>query len=635
MIAKEFTKDPKALSRLHMHRTSASYKLTHGLSKSLHERLVNKLKETPFSMNLDEATSSNLLRVFSVLVSYYSNTTSSVNVEHLASISVPTVDSEHMFDELKKLFTRLGIDWKNLMAILSDSASVMRGVKSGLEARVREIAPHLIDIDGDACHHMHNIVKNFTKHFNSTLEKLFREIYRDFKLSAHSVDYLKEICFHLGLTFRKAVNYISCRWLSILDSCIAFSYMRDAYVIYYSAYLKDDIQKKIKEIDCVIKKKPSHDLSNSKKNLLAQEANLAQRQSSIFKKHNVTEASKSELLNMQKNLAKKHRNATKKGKARKIKIIKTLLYSSKRVSLLTSIYQTVLPLFKSFVMLFQQEKPLIHKIYFEQVSIIKNFLSYFVKPDVLVACKTGKQLKKCNLSPNSLLPKNLLLVGNLAKKLVTKGAVNDDVVNKFLDETFAAYQSCGEYIQKKLPLQNEALKKFSVIDPKIVTSPNKLVLKWFNDIPTVLVNVLTSEEQDEYDLEVRKLLVDAQLPSALDSKRDDIDCLTWWISVSKKYPVVFKVVRAVLSIFHGPRVESSFSTMGDIIDKKSGRMNIETYAAIQTIKYALVGMNVSIFYKILFDIFIYCFAQNISPASIFTIHLLDACALLIPSQIPM
>ena len=228
MIAKEVTKDPKALSRLHMHRTSASYNLTNGLSKSLHERLVNKLKETPFSMNMDQATSSNLLRVSSVLVSHYSNTTSSVNVEHLASISVLTVDSEHLFDELKKLFTLLGIDWKNLMAILSDSASVMHGFKSGLEARVREIAPHLIDIDDDACHHMHNIVKNFTKQCNSTLEKLFREIFRDFKLSAHSVDYLKEICFHLGLTFRKAVNYISCRWLSILDSCIVFSYMRDA-----------------------------------------------------------------------------------------------------------------------------------------------------------------------------------------------------------------------------------------------------------------------------------------------------------------------------------------------------------------------------------------------------------------------
>ena len=140
MIAKEFTKDLKAVSRLHMHRTSASYKLTLGLSKSLHESLVNKLKETPFSMNLDEATS-NLLRVFSVLVFYYSNTTSSVNVEYLTSISVPTVDSEHLFDELKKLFTRLGIDWKNLMAILSDSASVMCGVKSGLNHELRKLHP--------------------------------------------------------------------------------------------------------------------------------------------------------------------------------------------------------------------------------------------------------------------------------------------------------------------------------------------------------------------------------------------------------------------------------------------------------------------------------------------------------------
>ena len=105
----------------------------------------------------------------------------------------------------------------------------------------------------------------------------------------------------------------------------------------------------------------------------------------------------------------------------------------------------------------------------------------------LLPVKLRKQFKKCNLLPNSLLPKNLLLAGNLAQKLVTKGAVNDDVVNKFLDETFTTYQSCGEYIQKKLPLENEALKKFSVIDPKIVTSLNKLVLKRFNDIPTVLL----------------------------------------------------------------------------------------------------------------------------------------------------
>ena len=44
---------------------------------------------------------------------------------------------------------------------------------------------------------------------------------------------------------------------------------------------------------------------------------------------------------------------------------------------------------------------------------------------------------------------------------------------------------------------------------------------------------------------------------------------------------------ALLTIFHGPRVESSFSVMGDVMDKKSGRMNVSTYSAIQMVKYSL------------------------------------------------
>ena len=44
---------------------------------------------------------------------------------------------------------------------------------------------------------------------------------------------------------------------------------------------------------------------------------------------------------------------------------------------------------------------------------------------------------------------------------------------------------------------------------------------------------------------------------------------------------------SVLSIFHGPKVESSFSAMGDVIDKKANRMCDRTYSAIQTVKYSV------------------------------------------------
>ena len=47
------------------------------------------------------------------------------------------------------------------------------------------------------------------------------------------------------------------------------------------------------------------------------------------------------------------------------------------------------------------------------------------------------------------------------------------------------------------------------------------------------------------------------------------------------------MVTGIFSIFHSPRVEPSFNVMGDIIEKKSQRINLETYSAIQDIKYGL------------------------------------------------
>ncbi len=63
----------------------------------------------------------------------------------------------------------------------------------------------------------------------------------------------------------------------------------------------------------------------------------------------------------------------------------------------------------------------------------------------------------------------------------------------------------------------------------------------------------------------------------------------WWSQIieGNKYPSLSKVVTAALSVFHGPQVESSFSYMTDVLDSKAGRMNIETFSSIQTVKYFL------------------------------------------------
>ena len=249
--------------------------------------------------------------------------------------------------------------------MLTDSASVMRGEKNGLEKRVRDLVPHLIDIDGDSCHRMHNIVKNFTNHFDKFLEGLLRNIYTDFKTSADSLEMFKEISFHMELTFRKPVNYIAARWLLVLDTSLEFTYMRDAYRIYYHSVLKADIRQELKKVKIYLKKGYMDSLDKTKQKLERKMRNFDQTENSIFSKHNVSNASKEEITRIQGSVEKKYQGGTDAGKQRKTRIVSKHVLNHRHVSLLTSIYDSVLPLFRSYVMLFRQEQPLIHKIYYE------------------------------------------------------------------------------------------------------------------------------------------------------------------------------------------------------------------------------------------------------------------------------
>lgn len=56
--------DKKAFDKLSMDRTTASYKLTHGFSKTFKDQLLQNLRECFFSMNIDEATSKPIRRCF-------------------------------------------------------------------------------------------------------------------------------------------------------------------------------------------------------------------------------------------------------------------------------------------------------------------------------------------------------------------------------------------------------------------------------------------------------------------------------------------------------------------------------------------------------------------------------------------
>ena len=164
---------------------------------------------------------------------------------------------------------------------------------------------------------------------------------------------------------------------------------------------------------------------------------------------------------------------------------------------------------------------------------------------------------------------------------------NSFVVQNVLKVEREANLKSGKYILKKVPLNNEVLQKFSCIDPAIVIYPSTAIFKTYLSYSTLLHNVISDEQNNEYEKEVGMLFRNEQLPSHVQADGDDVLCLQWWPKIHKQYLLLFKMVTPILSNFNAPKVESSFSVTVDVVDKKCGRMNMETYSGIQTIKYSL------------------------------------------------
>jgi len=115
-------------------------------------------------------------------------------------------------------------------------------------------------------------------------------------------------------------------------------------------------------------------------------------------------------------------------------------------------------------MVFQGKDPLVHQLHCQQMSIFKQFLWNFIKAEIINE-KTLKQLKRMELSEDQGQFLNLkdMFVGSHVDKIVKQIGAKDIVVKDFQKQAAAAYLTCGQYMQKKLPLDNAV----ASVDPEL------------------------------------------------------------------------------------------------------------------------------------------------------------------------
>ena len=129
-------------------------------------------------------------KFFSILVSYYFDKLKRVVVQHYKSASFTTVNANNLFDYVINSLREDEIPITNLISNLSRSTNYMRGKIAGIELLLRKEAPHLLDVDSDTCHHVHNASKKFLSPFDKHIEQLFTDLRTDMEWSTDLRAYL-------------------------------------------------------------------------------------------------------------------------------------------------------------------------------------------------------------------------------------------------------------------------------------------------------------------------------------------------------------------------------------------------------------------------------------------------------------
>ena len=119
--------------------TAAAYKTVFGVAQTFDEKVNAELKETFFSLNIDEDTSTSCLKVLAVLASYFNMERGEIEVHHIGAVSLTTVTAKAIKDKLVELFLNKGLPWSNCLSLLLDSCNVMRGSKGGLETHTKRL----------------------------------------------------------------------------------------------------------------------------------------------------------------------------------------------------------------------------------------------------------------------------------------------------------------------------------------------------------------------------------------------------------------------------------------------------------------------------------------------------------------
>lgn len=240
-FAKRLGEDRAALEKTSISKSSATYINTHGVAKHFKDELKDKVRGKMLSLNVDEATNNNNDKILNVLVQYFDEESNRIEIRHLGSRKQNVATAKSILESIESILSEYEIDWCQILSVLMDNCSTMRGVRGGVETLIRQKNPNLLDVSGDTVHMVNNVAKTLLTHVDEGVQEFCSDLYYDIEESPKVKEIFHDVQTLLNLNCqRHLVRPISSRFLQMLEVTSRVVELWNPLTIYYYSFLSDE-----------------------------------------------------------------------------------------------------------------------------------------------------------------------------------------------------------------------------------------------------------------------------------------------------------------------------------------------------------------------------------------------------------
>lgn len=176
--------------------------------------LAKELNNSFFSLIVDEMTDVSVCKTLAVVVRYYQNSVEKVCDRFLGLVEVEKGSAESLFNSIIELLNNYKIKIENMIGFAADNASVMMGKKNGLQAKFKQIIPHVF-VMGCVCHSFNLCSSAACKMLPSSVEEFCRDVCNYFSHSSNRLKDLKKCQMFAKIEPHKMLKLSQTRWLSL------------------------------------------------------------------------------------------------------------------------------------------------------------------------------------------------------------------------------------------------------------------------------------------------------------------------------------------------------------------------------------------------------------------------------------